>query len=778
MRNKIIIALAALLVVIIALSVFLIIRGGQQKENANAYAAIVERMKQGGQYHVLLPEIESLLKRKNLKEDIANNANIIAAYIHFRMNDFAAADRSFSQVKIEGNAFDVRDYIYYWWGQGFWKQYQQDKDLSALRKARDLFKKAMDVGDSPLKNQATFDFVRSCFYDNDMGFIDTISESFADEFADFNKGGLPEFLYIIASARISRGDSQKGMDILVDLWRRFPATSWGAKAEDKLEEMGAIDRISFPAISLEDISQPYLDICEKGRSRAGILKILKRLEKNEGLVPASAMDRYHLLVGRMYDKLGKDSAADGHFEKAFRSSDKDIKLQAAFYQILQARDKYQFAKLEAKVAAIGRPEFQASKFYEKAIYAAGFPFMRKKMYRKAIPIFNRVIKKNDPGNEYYEQALWRLHWCHYHLREYREVIDKLEKMKNLDKWEDYSLYWMAYTLKKKAGSETDVAIAEQDRQSRREILKQLLNRFGLTYYGYLARQDLEAEGENSKEYMSEPEDFVPLKVGLIENEARNRRYKALVENGLFEFAALELRAFMDEKKIDRLADLDSWRPYGSELAKLNFYSGNYIKAGLNINWTYKDYLLKGAKNPQAWIEAINYPVFYRDIIDSYADRYGIERNFLYAFIRQESFYEPFVVSPAGAIGVMQIMPATGMQIFKEMGSVLGLREYSPQLLYNPEVCIPMGIYHLRRQLYDKIKIMLQRNNPDAARDEGMIMALTVAGYNAGIGRPARWLKEIDYENQSELIDQFDITETRQYVKLVIKHKYNYKSRRY
>ena len=62
--------------------------------------------------------------------------------------------------------------------------------------------------------------------------------------------------------------------------------------------------------------------------------------------------------------------------------------------------------------------------------------------------------------------------------------------------------------------------------------------------------------------------------------------------------------------------------------------------------------------------------------------------------------------------------------------------------------------------------------------KGLIMALTVAGYNAGIGRPARWLKEIDYENQSELIDQFDITETRQYVKLVIKHKYNYKSRRY
>ena len=777
MKNKLIIALAALLVVIIALSVFLIIRGGQQKANAKAYADIVEKMKQGGQYHLLLPEIESLLTRPNLKSNITNNANIIAAYIHFHMNDFEAANHSFEQVKIEGAAFDVRDYVYYWWGQGFWKQYQQSKDSDSLTKARDLFKKVMDVKDTPLKNQATFDFVRSCFYNNDTTFVKTISESFADEFPKFGMGGLPEFLYIMGNANIAQGDGKKGIDILVDLWRRFPATSWGAKAEDKLAEMEAIDRISFPAITLEAISQPYLDICATGRNRAGIAKILKRLEACEKQIPASAMDRYHLLVGRMYDKLGKNGPADSHFEKAFRSSDKDIKLQAAFFQILQARDKFQFPKLKAKVNDISRPVYRESKFYEKAIYAAGFPFMRKKLYKDAIPIFSQVASKNVPENDYYDQALWRLHWCYYHLNRYQDVINVLERMKNLDKWQDYSLYWMAYTLKKKADAEPDLAIAERDRQNRKEILKQLLNRFGLTYYGYLAKKDLEIAGEDSDEYKEDAEEFVPLQVGLIESEVRNKRYKTLVENGLFEFAALELRAFMDEKKIDRMTDLENWRPYGSELAKLNFYSGNYIKAGLNLNWTYKDYLLKGARNRQEWIETINYPVFYKDIIDRYADQYGIEKNFLYAFIRQESFYEPFVVSPAGAIGVMQIMPATGSQIFKEMGSSLGLREYSPQLLYNPEVSIPMGIFHLRRQLYDKIKTMLLKNNPDAANNEEMIIALTIAGYNAGIGRPARWLKEIDYENQRELIDQFDIAETRQYVKLVIKHEYNYKKNR-
>src|SRR5215471_9483575 len=52
----------------------------------------------------------------------------------------------------------------------------------------------------------------------------------------------------------------------------------------------------------------------------------------------------------------------------------------------------------------------------------------------------------------------------------------------------------------------------------------------------------------------------------------------------------------------------------------------------------------------------------RSIVDQKADQYGVPRDFAHAIVRVESGYNPTAVSPKGAIGVMQVMPATGRAI--------------------------------------------------------------------------------------------------------------------
>ena len=52
----------------------------------------------------------------------------------------------------------------------------------------------------------------------------------------------------------------------------------------------------------------------------------------------------------------------------------------------------------------------------------------------------------------------------------------------------------------------------------------------------------------------------------------------------------------------------------------------------------------------------------RSIVDRKADQYGVPRDFAHAIVRVESGYDPTAVSPKGAIGVMQVMPATGRAI--------------------------------------------------------------------------------------------------------------------
>jgi len=54
-------------------------------------------------------------------------------------------------------------------------------------------------------------------------------------------------------------------------------------------------------------------------------------------------------------------------------------------------------------------------------------------------------------------------------------------------------------------------------------------------------------------------------------------------------------------------------------------------------------------------------------------------------------------------------------------------------------------------------------------NKDLYTTLTIAGYNAGIGSAFRWVREIEFENQQELVDQIDYEETRNYVKLVLKH---------
>jgi soluble lytic murein transglycosylase-like protein len=102
------------------------------------------------------------------------------------------------------------------------------------------------------------------------------------------------------------------------------------------------------------------------------------------------------------------------------------------------------------------------------------------------------------------------------------------------------------------------------------------------------------------------------------------------------------------------------------------------------------------------------PAAFRAAIEAAAARYDLSPDFLDAVARSESGYDPDIVSPAGAIGVMQLMPATARQ--------LGVDPW------NPAQNIMGGAAYLRAQL-DKF---------DGAVD------LALAAYNAGSGRVVRY----------------------------------------
>ena len=152
--------------------------------------------------------------------------------------------------------------------------------------------------------------------------------------------------------------------------------------------------------------------------------------------------------------------------------------------------------------------------------------------------------------------------------------------------------------------------------------------------------------------------------------------------------------------------------------------------------------------------AIMFPNFYSDIITDYAERFKVDPLFVSAVMRQESVFNDRIVSPAGAIGLMQIMPATGRDIIARE-----LREtFAADSLYNYRYNIRFGAYYLGKRL----------------EQFGGDNVLALCSYNAGPNNAARWRDRRKYRDDDVFAEDIGFRETRIYVKRVMGGYWTYR----
>ena len=95
------------------------------------------------------------------------------------------------------------------------------------------------------------------------------------------------------------------------------------------------------------------------------------------------------------------------------------------------------------------------------------------------------------------------------------------------------------------------------------------------------------------------------------------------------------------------------------------------------------------------------------IIES-VSREQLDLRLILALMYVESRYRPFAVSPVGAMGLMQILPATG----EEVAGKLGITWYGPETLFDPVVNVRIGIAYVKEltNRYEKISTALAAYN--------------------------------------------------------------------
>jgi len=116
---------------------------------------------------------------------------------------------------------------------------------------------------------------------------------------------------------------------------------------------------------------------------------------------------------------------------------------------------------------------------------------------------------------------------------------------------------------------------------------------------------------------------------------------------------------------------------------------------------------------------VRYGLYFRELIEPAAQLNGFDILFLFSVTRQESLFEGFVRSSAGARGLMQIIPETGADVASRMGWPLS---FQSDMLYRPIVSVKLGTYYLASN-----RIYLNGDLYGA-----------LAAYNAGPGNALVW----------------------------------------
>jgi soluble lytic murein transglycosylase len=151
--------------------------------------------------------------------------------------------------------------------------------------------------------------------------------------------------------------------------------------------------------------------------------------------------------------------------------------------------------------------------------------------------------------------------------------------------------------------------------------------------------------------------------------------------------------------------------------------------------------------------AVLYPSPFWDIVSREAGKNNLDPFIVLSVMRQESIFDPSVVSRVGAVGLMQLMPSTSQTVCRELGIT-----FSPDSLYRPSVNIRQGAYYIKR-LLDQF---------------GGNMVLAIASYNGGPNKAAEWYAKNKRTTFDLFIEDIGFTETRGYVKKVLANYWTYR----
>ncbi|ERP31438.1 transglycosylase SLT domain-containing protein [Chitinivibrio alkaliphilus] len=352
------------------------------------------------------------------------------------------------------------------------------------------------------------------------------------------------------------------------------------------------------------------------------------------------------------------------------------------------------------------------------------------------------IRNTTPDRRFGDDAAFRVGLLHFRTGNYEKAIEEYQTFCRQFRSSPLypgGYYWIGRSY-----------AALEDRANAEKYYERAISTDPTHYYAWIARKELETE-----ELSFDTTDRWKQRLNR-----QGQGSTAPEENARFEHALrLGSLGFSDETYfIIEPLTLQSGTNHGTLLSLSDLYmlmEEYHESYRIMRNLYYRVPLSIRRDAPRGLLERY-YPQVYPFEISLASAQFSVSPYLIPAIMRQESTFHETIGSPVGALGLMQIMPATGQQIARELG-----RPFSRNMLFNPVINIDFGTYYIAKRLEQW--------------DGSKVKAL--ASYNGGAHNVQRWVRrnEAILDDEYLFVEFIAFSETRDYVKKVLGNYWTYRA---
>ena len=536
----------------------------------------------------------------------------------------------------------------------------------------------------------------------------------------------------LARAYQSAEQFNKATEILRRIYFENPVSPEADSAATELRLMGEVT----PVGTFEQRHARAAALLKGRRYSQAVNELSSLVEQT----PPSTLPTVQLEFATALYRERKRDDAQRLFETVLKTaSDSGEKAQALYFLAEIARDKDDRDRNGSYIAQL-RSLAPQSSWLPQALLSSGNMFLLKKDYDKAVKAYAEVYER-DRNSRFSPYAHWKAAWLNYRLGkkdEAKRLFDEQLAFYPASMEASAALYWRGR-----------LAESEGDQPLARAYYQKLTQNFRYYYYANLGRDRLVKLGF---ENIGDPPvlDKLPPPLALPQNwdppgeNLRARKAELLANAALYDFAERELQA--------AASGFPSW--LAASQAKLYADSGSYIRAIETLKRAVPGYFsadLDQLPRP-VWENLFPLP-FWEDLKKNSLSN-ELDPYLVASLVRQESEFNPAALSPANAMGLMQLLPHVGKNVAKEEK----IRNFSTNELFEPTTNIRLGTRYFRHMV-DHYHGQVQ---------------YALAAYNAGEDRVDDWRSNGDFKDVEEFVESIPFTETREYVQAIMRNAVLYK----